>query len=52
MRIGFGVMMIMLIVMILLTGVYYALDLALHGSCRAVHNDQPFLINFATGKYL
>jgi hypothetical protein len=51
MRIAFGIMIVMLIILVLLTGVYYALDLAVQGSCRTVHDDQPFLINFVTGKY-
>jgi len=50
MRIAFVVMIIILVVMVLLTGVYYALDLAVQGTCRTVHDDQPFLINFITGK--
>jgi hypothetical protein len=50
MRMGFGVMIIMLIIMVLLTGVYYGLDLAVQGACRTVHDDQPFLVSFLTGK--
>ncbi|CAF1620621.1 unnamed protein product [Rotaria magnacalcarata] len=46
-RIAFIIMIIMLITMVLLTGVYYALDLAVQGACRTVHDDQPWLINFA-----
>ncbi|CAF1109577.1 unnamed protein product, partial [Rotaria sordida] len=51
-RIAFVIMIIILIVMVLLTGVYYALDLGVQGACRAVHDDQPFLINFVTDKLI
>lgn len=50
MRIAFGVMIILLVVLVLLTGVYYTLDLAVQGTCRTVHDDQPYLINVVTGK--
>ncbi|CAF4357889.1 unnamed protein product, partial [Rotaria sordida] len=52
MRIAFVIMIIILFVMVLLTGVYYALDLGVQGACRAVHDDQPFLINFVTDKLI
>ncbi len=50
MRIAFVVMIILLVIMALLTGIYYALDLAMQSTCRTVHDDQPFLINLMSGK--
>ncbi len=52
MRIAFIVMIILLVVLAILTGIYYTLDLALQSTCRTVHDDQPFLINLITGKYI
>lgn len=52
MRIAFIVMIILLVILALLTGIYYTLDLALQSTCRTVHDDQPFLINLITGKYI
>jgi len=52
MRIAFFVMIILFVVLILLTGVYYALDLAVQSTCRTAHDDQPFLINLITSKYI
>ena len=49
MRVGFFVMMILLLVLVLVTAVYYILDLALQSGCRTVHDDQPYLINLASG---
>jgi hypothetical protein len=52
MRIAFAIMIILFIVLLLLTGVCYALDLAVQGSCRTIHDDQPFLVNMLSGKYI
>ncbi|CAF0996212.1 unnamed protein product [Rotaria sp. Silwood1] len=52
MRIAFVIIIIILIAMILLTGVYYAVDLVVQGACRTVHDDQPFLINFIIDKLI
>ena len=52
MRIAFFLMIIILIILIILTGVYYIFDLALQGTCRSVHNDQPYLINFISNKLI
>ena len=49
MRLGFFVMMILLIVLSLVITVYYVLDIALQSGCRTAHNDQPYLINLVTG---
>ena len=51
MRLAFVVMVILLIALLLLSGVYYAMDLVVQGTCRTVHDDQPFLISFLSGKY-
>ncbi|CAF1156417.1 unnamed protein product [Didymodactylos carnosus] len=52
MRIVFTLMMIMLIVLVLLTGALYGLDLVAQGTCRTVHDDQPFLVSFLTDQLL
>ena len=52
MRIAFTLMIIMLILMAIVTGVYYTLDLAVHSACRTVHKDRSFLIPFVAGNYL
>jgi hypothetical protein len=49
MRIVFTPMLIMLIVIVLLTGALYGVDLVVQGACRTVHDDQPFLVSFLTG---
>ncbi len=51
MRIAFFVMIIMLVIMVILTGGYYALNLSLQGACRAGHDDQSFLVSFIIGSY-
>ncbi|CAF0856451.1 unnamed protein product [Adineta ricciae] len=48
MRVVFTLMIIMLILMTIVTGAYYTLDLAVHSACRTVHNDRSFLIPFVT----
>ena len=52
MRLAFVVMLIMVIVLSVLTGAYYAADLSLQASCRMVQNDQPFLVSFILGESL
>jgi hypothetical protein len=49
MRIIFIPMAIMLVVIVLLTGVLYAVDLFAQGACRTVHDDQAFLVPFLIG---
>lgn len=49
-RIGFGFITILLIMLCILTGFFYGIDLFIQSSCRLVHYDQPFLISFVTGK--
>ena len=51
-RIAFALMIVILIILVLLTTVYYALDLVVQGGCRTIHDDQPFLIDFALGKFI
>lgn len=51
MRTAFFIMMIFLLLLVLLTTVVYAIDLANQGVCRAVHDDQPYLINTLSGEY-
>ena len=51
MRLAFFLMMIFLLLLVLLTIVFYTLDLANQGLCRAVHDDQPYLINTLSGEY-
>jgi hypothetical protein len=48
-RIAFGFVTILLIILCILSGLLYGLDLFLQSSCRLVHYDQSFLISFATG---
>ena len=38
--------------MALVTGVYYALDLAIQGTCRSLYDDQPYLINVLASQYM
>lgn len=52
MRIAFFVMIVMLIVLVIITGAYYALNLALQSGCRSMHDDQPFLVSLITGNEL
>ena len=52
MRIAFFVMIIVLVLMVLVTGVFFVIDLAVQGTCRSIHDDQPYLINVLTGTYL
>jgi hypothetical protein len=52
MRIAFFVMIILLVILVLVSGVYYVLDLVVQGSCQSIHNDQPHLINIISGKYI
>ncbi|CAF4230070.1 unnamed protein product [Rotaria sp. Silwood2] len=52
MRIAFILIIIILIAMVLVTGVYYAVDLVVQGACRTVHDDQPFLIDLVIDKVI
>ncbi|CAF4183755.1 unnamed protein product, partial [Rotaria sordida] len=51
-RIVFIFILILVIFLLLITGFLYGLDLLLHGSCRLVHYNQPFLISFTTNNFL
>ena len=48
-RIAFGFMFILLIILSVISSFPYVVDLFLQSSCRLVHNDQPFLISLLTG---
>ncbi|CAF1430662.1 unnamed protein product [Adineta steineri] len=50
MRLAYSIMVIIFIIMVIFSGVYYALDLSIQGACRSVHDDQPFLVSFVTDK--
>ncbi|CAF3941948.1 unnamed protein product [Adineta steineri] len=50
MRLAYSIMIIIFIIMVIFSGVYYALDLSIQGACRSVHDDQPFLVSFVTDK--
>lgn len=39
-------MMIILIIIVLVTGIFYGADILVQGGCRLVHNDQPFIVSF------
>jgi hypothetical protein len=43
-------MIIILIVIVLVSGVLYGVDLLAQGACRTAHDDQPFLVSFLIGK--
>jgi hypothetical protein len=49
-RIAFGLITILLIMLCILSGLFYGADLFVQSSCRLVHYDQSFLISFAAGK--
>jgi len=49
-RIAFGLITILLIMLCILSGLFYGVDLFVQSSCRLVHYDQSFLISFAAGK--
>ncbi|CAF1017951.1 unnamed protein product [Rotaria sordida] len=51
-RIVFIFILILVIFLLLITGFLYGLDLLLHGSCRLVHYNQPFLISFTINNFL
>ena len=51
MRIAFVVISIVLIILVVLTGVYYTADLSLQAGCRMVHDDQPLLVSFILGEW-
>jgi len=48
-RIAFGFISLLLIVLCVLSGLFYGVDLFLQSSCHLVHYDQSFLVSFATG---
>ncbi|CAF0968970.1 unnamed protein product [Rotaria sp. Silwood1] len=52
MRIIFIPMMIILILIVLVTGVLYGVDLLAQGACRTGHDDQSFLVSFLIDKLL
>ena len=47
-RIAFGGMFILLVLLALATGAFFSLDLVLQGACRSAHDDQGFLISTLT----
>jgi len=48
-RIGFGFLLVLLIVLCLISILLYGVDMLTQSSCRLVHYNQPFLISFLTG---
>jgi hypothetical protein len=48
-RIGFGFLLVLLIVLCLITIILYGVDMLTQSCCRLVHHNQPFLISFITG---
>ena len=49
-RIAFGFVTILLMILCVLSGFFYGADLFVQSSCRLLHYDQSFLISFASGK--
>ena len=49
-RIFFIPMLLILIIIVLISGILYGVNLFTQGTCRTVHENQPFLISFLTGK--
>ena len=47
-RLAFGIMFLLLIVLALATGAFYGLDLVVQGACRSGHEDQAFLVSTLT----
>jgi hypothetical protein len=48
-RIAFGFVLILMIMVCLISSLIYVLDLFIQNSCRLVHYDQPLLISLITG---
>jgi len=47
-RVIFTFMAVIFLLLMLVTGVYYALNLFVQSSCQLVHEDQPFLVSLIT----
>lgn len=50
-RIAFGFLTVLLIILCLINGLLYGLDLIIQSSCQLVHYNQPFLISLVSGKH-
>lgn len=42
-------MIIILIIIVLVSGILYGINLVAHGACGIAHNDQSFLLSFLIG---
>jgi len=51
MRLGFFLMMIILLILTPVTSIFFALDMGMQASCRTIHDDQPYLINLLANYY-
>lgn len=49
MRIAFGFLIILIIILCLISGIFYGLDLIIQNSCKLAHNNQSFVISSITG---
>ncbi|CAF1141401.1 unnamed protein product [Rotaria magnacalcarata] len=47
-RISFGFLIVLLIILCIISGLLYGLDLLIENSCRLVHHDQQYLISLIT----
>lgn len=43
-------MFLILLLMVLLSGLLHGMDLIVQGTCRAIHDDQPFIVETLVGK--
>jgi hypothetical protein len=50
MRISFGLIIVLLIILIIISGLLYVMDLLVQSSCRLVHSDQSRLVSFVSGR--
>ncbi|CAF1355829.1 unnamed protein product [Adineta steineri] len=51
-RINFGLLVIFLIILSLITSLLYGIDMILQSSCQVIHYDQPFLISYVTDNFI
>lgn len=51
-RIAFAFLTILLIILCILTGLLYGLDLISQSSCRLIHQDYSFIVSLITGDTL
>lgn len=50
MRISFTILLIASIILLLISSIFFALDMFLQSSCHLIHHKQHFLISYLTGK--